>query len=250
MIACVDECSPCVQCCDCEPSAGPSAEARRFRRFAWWLTAFTIAWNSFEALVALASGLVARSIALVGFGLDSLVETGSALVIAWRLWRHGPDEEANQRAERRAVRLIAVSFFGIAAYVTYDAVRTLLGVGERPDASPVGLITVAVSLFVMPAIALAKRRIAAKLGSPALNADAAETMLCAYLSGVVLLGLVANRLFGWWWMDPLAGLVVAGLAISEGRRAWASSELCGADDVLITDPIQCLKLCCPACPAA
>jgi divalent metal cation (Fe/Co/Zn/Cd) transporter len=204
----------------------PGSDTRRLRRWAWWLTALTIGWNSLEAVVAIASGLLAGSIALVGFGLDSVVEVSSALVIAWRLSRQGADHAANERAERRAVRLIALSFLAIAAYVTYDAVTTLLGIGDEPEHSPVGLALVALSLVVMPTLAWAKRRVAAGLGSPALKADAAETQLCTYLSAVVLVGLAANGLFGWWWMDPLAGLAVAGLAVKEGRDAWTSGDLC------------------------
>jgi divalent metal cation (Fe/Co/Zn/Cd) transporter len=200
--------------------------AARLRRFAWWLTAFTIGWNSLEAVVAIASGVAASSIALIGFGLDSVVEVSSAVVIAWRLSRQGADQAANERAERRAVRLIAITFFAIAAYVSYDAVSTLLGVGAEPAHSTAGLILVARSVVVMPAVAWLKRRVAAGLGSVALKADAAETQLCTYLSAVVLLGLAANALFGWWWMDPLAALVVAGLAMKEGRAAWSSGDLC------------------------
>lgn len=212
--------------CACDTSAVAGAGDPRLRRWAWWLTAATIGWNSLEAIIAILSGLLAGSIALVGFGLDSVVEVSSALVIAWRLARHGEDRAANERAERRAVRTIALTFFAIAAYVTYDSISKLLGMGEHPEHSTVGLILVALSLIVMPALALAKRWVAAGLGSVALKADAAETQLCTYLSGVVLLGLGANSLFGWWWMDPIAGLLVAGLAIREGREAWASGELC------------------------
>jgi divalent metal cation (Fe/Co/Zn/Cd) transporter len=114
----------------------------------------------------------------------------------------------------------------IALYVTYDAVRKLIGIGEEPHQSPVGLVITALSLVVMPMIAWAKRRVARGLGSVALKADAAETQLCTYLSAVVLIGLAANSLFGWWWMDPLAGLVVAGLALKEGWEAWTSGDLC------------------------
>jgi cation diffusion facilitator family transporter len=194
-------------------------------RWAWWLTALTIGWNSLEAVVAIGSGLLAGSIALVGFGLDSVVEVSSALVIAWRLSRQGPDQAANERVERRAVRLIALSFFAIATYVTYDAVAKLVGLGEPPDHSPVGLVLTALSLVVMPALAWAKRRVASRIGSAALRADAAETQLCTYLSGMVLLGLAANALVGWWWMDPLAALVVAGLAVKEGREAWSARNV-------------------------
>jgi len=216
----------CAEACVCTSLEPVRFEDRRLRRWAWWLTALTIGWNSLEAVIAIVSGLLAGSIALVGFGLDSVVEVSSALVIAWRLSRQGEDHAANERAEKRAVRLIALSFFAIAAYVTYDAVTTLLGLGDKPVHSGVGLILVVLSVVVMPAIAWAKRRVAAGLGSVALRADAAETQLCTYLSAVVLLGLAANSLLGFWWMDPLAGLGVAALALKEGRGAWTSGDLC------------------------
>jgi divalent metal cation (Fe/Co/Zn/Cd) transporter len=202
------------------------AGASALRRWAWWLTALTIAWNSLEAVVAILGGLAASSIALLGFGLDSVVEVSSALVILWWLWREGEDRAANERAERRAVRLIALSFFAIAAYVIVDALLKLLGIDEHPEHSAVGLAITALSLVVMPTLSWAKRRVAAGLDSVALKADAVETQLCTYLSAVVLVGLAANALAGWWWMDPLAGLVVAALAIREGRAAWASGDLC------------------------
>jgi len=203
-----------------------SLDQARLRRWAWWLTGLTIGWNSLEAIVALLSGIAAGSIALVGFGLDSVVEVSSALVIVWRLTRQGTDAEANERAERRAVRLIALTFFAIAAYVAYDAGAKLLGVSAEPEHITVGLILVTLSLVVMPALAWGKRRVAAGLGSVALKADAAETQLCTYLSAIVLVGLAANSLFGWWWMDPIAGLGVAAVAIREGREAWTSGDLC------------------------
>ena len=122
--------------------------------------------------------------------------------------------------------MIALSFFGIATYVVFDSIRALVGVRDEPQPSAVGVAITALSLIVMPSLAFAKRWVAKRLDSVALRADAAETMLCTYLSAVVLLGLAANALFGWWWMDPVAGLVVAGLAIREGREAWTSGELC------------------------
>lgn len=191
------------------------------RRLAWWLTALTLGWNALEAVIAIASGIAAGSIALLGFGLDSVVEVSSALVIVWRLSR-----PAGVAAERRAVRLIALTFLLIAAYVAWDATATLLGIQAEPAYSALGLALVALSLVVMPSLAWAKRRVAAGLGSAALRADAAETQLCAYLSAAVLLGLVTNRLLGWWWMDPLAGLTIATLALYEARRAWTSGDLC------------------------
>lgn len=204
------------------PAARPALSLGR----AWWLTAFTIGWNMLEAIVAITSGTVAGSIALVGFGLDSVVEVSSALVVVWLLARHSEDEEANERAERRAVRLIAGSFVAIALFVTFRSFGTLLGWAAEPEPSLPGLVLVVLSLIVMPVLALAKRRTAASLGSMALRADAANTQLCTYLSAVVLVGLAANGLFGWWWMDSLAGLVVAGIALHEAREAWQSGDLC------------------------
>lgn len=216
----------CPDGCECLTGAPARYADPRLRRWAWWLTALTIAWNALEAVVAVGSGWLAGSVALVGFGLDSIVEVSSALVVAWRLSRVDRDHAAQERDERRAVRLIALSFFAIAAYVAWDAGARLLGIGDEPEHSPIGLALVALSLVVMPALAWAKRRVAARLGSAALRADAAETQLCTYLSAVVLVGLAANALFGWWWMDPAAGLVVAALAVREGRAAWTSGDLC------------------------
>jgi divalent metal cation (Fe/Co/Zn/Cd) transporter len=212
--------------CACESPEMAHTHQSGLRRWAWWLTALTIGWNSLEAVIAVLGGLQAGSIALVGFGLDSVVEVSSAVVIAWRLSRQSDDHATNERAERRAVRLIAISFVAIAAYVTYDAITKLLGIGAHPKHSTVGLVLVTLSLVVMPALAMGKRRVASGLGSVALKADAAETQLCTYLSAVVLIGLAANSLLGWWWMDPLAGLVVAAIALREGRAAWTSGDLC------------------------
>ncbi|HEY3062421.1 MAG TPA: cation transporter [Chloroflexota bacterium] len=211
--------------CDCG-SPRAAAPDPLTRRWAWALTGITVGWNALEAAVAIGSGIVAGSIALIGFGLDSIVEVSSALVIVWRLSTKGYDHTANERAERRAVRLIAISFLGIGTYVALDSIGTLFGVRDEPQPSALGLAITALSLGVMPTLAYFKRRTASRLGSVALKADAAETMLCTYLSAVVLLGLAANTLVGWWWMDPIAGLVVAGIAVREGREAWTSGELC------------------------
>ena len=246
---CVDACpTPCMGCCDW--AAAPS-RINKLRQQAWLLTAFTISWNAIEAAIAIWTGLAARSIALVGFGLDSVVEAISAVIIVWRLWRRQDDDEANERAERRAVRLIALTFFAIATYVSYDAVARLVGFDDRPEPNGLGLVLVAVSLLVMPGIAWAKRRVAEGLNSVALKADAAETLICSYLSAVVLVGLAANSLFGWWWMDPLAGLVVAGLTIREGREAWSGGERSEDDEEeRAAAALVCSPMCCPACPLA
>jgi divalent metal cation (Fe/Co/Zn/Cd) transporter len=217
-------CSGCGDGCAC---AAPAPGLDRLRGWAWALTALTIGWNAIEAVVAITSGVLTSSIALIGFGLDSVIEVSSALVIVWRLARQASDHAANERAERRAVRLIAGSFFAIALYVTMDAVLKLTGLADEPAESTIGLALTALSLVVMPSLAWAKRRVATGLGSAALRADSAQTQLCTYLSAVVLVGLAANALAGWWWMDPLAGLVVAALAVREGRAAWRSGELGG-----------------------
>jgi cation diffusion facilitator family transporter len=215
----------CEDGCACGVTAPPIADPHA-RRWAWWLTAATITWNSLEAVIAIVGGILAGSIALVSFGLDSVVEVTSAVVIVWRLSQRTTNHVAQERAERRAARLIALSFFGIAAYVTVEAASTLFGLRDEPQRSPLGLGITALSLVVMPMLAWAKRRVAVRLNSVALKADAAETQLCTYLSAVVLLGLAANALVGWWWMDPIAGLVVAARAVREGHTAWTSGELC------------------------
>lgn len=247
-IRCTSECVTCPGCCSCSEEADGRLRTARLRLLAWLLAVLTIVWNCLEAAVATISGLIAGSVALVSFGLDSVVEVSSAMVVVWRL-THAHGGEAGEQAERRAVRLIALSFFAIAGYVVYQAVASLLGVAEPPQQSALGIVIVALSLVVMPALAWAKRRVAAGLGSVALAADASETMLCTYLSGVVLLGLAANTLVGWWWMDPIAGLAVAWLAVREGRDAWESGKPCGADEPGELVRAVCSLICCPSCPA-
>lgn len=191
------------------------------------LAALTIAWNVVEAVVAIAAGVAAGSIALIGFGFDSMIEVGSAVVVTWQFRaerRGGYDEER----ERRALRLIAVSFFVLAAYVVAEAVRDLVASGQEASESSVGIGLAVLSLAVMPALAVVKRRTATALGSPTLRADAAETMLCAWLSAVLLLGLALNATVGWWWADPLAAIGIALLAGREGLEAWRGDD--GDDD--------------------
>lgn len=187
---------------------------RRARLLVW----VTIVWNTVEAVVALAAGAAASSGALVSFGLDSTIEVSAAVVALWYL--RGESEER----EERAGRLIGLTFWALAAWVTFDAVTDLI-VGDRPDVSAVGLVLTGVSVIVMPALAVAKRRTADELGSSALAAESNETMVCAYLSVAVLAGLGANALFGWWWADPVAALVVAAIAANEGREAWRGELL-------------------------
>ena len=207
-------------------------------RRAQWLAGASVAYNAVEATVAIAAGAAASSIALVGFGLDSIVEMSSGLIILWQ-FRHPMPETR----ERRALRLIALSFFALAGYVTVESLRSLLGgpVGRSP--SPVGIAIAALSLVVMPALSWAQRRTGQALGSTTVVADSKQTLLCTYLSAVLLVGLVLNSALGWWWADPVVGLVVAGLAVREGREAWrgeacacvpaldaAQGAACGCDD--------------------
>lgn len=188
------------------------------RRRGLWLEYLTIGWNLIEAVIAIAAGVAAGSIALVGFGFDSTIEVVAASVVVWQFraeLRGGVDEER----ERRALRLIAVTFFVLAAYVSFEAVRDLL-VGEAAATSTVGIVLAAVSLAVMPSLAWLKRRTGNQLGSKTLVADSAETFLCAWLSAILLVGLILNATVGWWWADPIAALGIAWLALREGLEAW------------------------------
>ena len=186
-----------------------TALSRRARQLAW----ATIAWNVIEAVVAITAGAAASSIALVGFGLDSTVEVLSAVVILWQL--HGLAEDR----ERRALRLIAVSFFALAVYVAVQAIVDLSS-RAQPESAPVGIGLAIASLVVMPILAGAKRRTGRAMGSSTVVADSNQTKLCAYLSAILLGGLLLNASVGWWWADPLAALAIAVLAINEGREAW------------------------------
>jgi divalent metal cation (Fe/Co/Zn/Cd) transporter len=185
-----------------------------------WFVAATISYNVIEAAVALTEGARVSSTALIGFGLDSVIEVSSAVAVAWQFAGRDP-----QAREATALRVIALSFFGLAAYVTVDAVRSLLGVGEAGH-SAVGIVLAAVSLAVMPVLSYAQRRAGRELGSLSTVADSKQTLLCTYLSAVLLVGLVLNSLFGWSWADPIAGLVIAGIAIREGIGAWRGDTCC------------------------
>lgn len=183
----------------------------------------TIAWNSAEATVALIAGLVASSIALVGFGLDSVIEVLSGAIVLWRLVAD------NEHAERIALKVVGASFVVLAAYVAFDSIKTLW-LREAPERSLAGILLAAVSLIVMPLLARAKRRVAAGIGSRALHADSRQTDLCAYLSAILLGGLLLNALLGWWWADPAAGLVMTPIIVNEGREALrgeSCSDACG-----------------------
>ena len=196
------------------------AEAVRRAR---WLNVATIGWNGLEGVIAVVAGIAAGSVSLIGFGVDSAIEVSDALILTWRLAQESK-ASCTQPADTRATKAIAVSFAALAVYVVVEAVRDLV-TESQPEASVPGIVLAALSLMVMPFLARAKTRLAPILGSTAAVADAAQTNLCAMLSAVVLVGLGANWLFGWWWADPVAGLLIAGLAAAEARRAWRAEAL-------------------------
>lgn len=198
----------------------PSQRVRLGRR-ARLLAATSVAYNVLEAVVAISAGVVAGSVALVGFGLDSAVEVSSGLIILWQFRHRLPETR-----ERQALRMLAVSFLALAAYVSFESVRVLL-TGTDPEASPVGIALACASLLVMPFLSWAQRRTGRALGSNAVFADGTQTLLCTYLSAVLLVGLVLNATLGWSWADPVAGLVIAAVAVREGIEAWRGDGCCG-----------------------
>jgi divalent metal cation (Fe/Co/Zn/Cd) transporter len=196
-------------------SEARSADARRRGRSLEYLT---IGWNSLEAIAALGAGFLAGSIALVGFGFDSVIESLSGAVLLWRLF-------AGEERERLALRLVGASFLILAAYIGFDAVKSLV-LSEPPEASYLGIAIAALSLVVMPVLARAKRRVAASLNSRAMLADSRQTDICAYLSAILLGGLVLNALFGWWWADPAAALVMLPIIVKEGIEGLRGETCC------------------------
>lgn len=184
------------------------------------LVAATITYNVIEAVIAVGAGTVASSTALIGFGLDSVIEVSSAAAVAWQF--SGADPKSR---EKTALRFIAVAFFALALFVIVGAVRSLSGAGEA-EHSTVGIVLAAVSLVVMPFLSLAQRRAGRELGSRSAVADSRQTLLCTYLSGVLLLGLVLNSTLGWSWADPVAALVIAAVAFKEGKDAWKGQSCC------------------------
>jgi divalent metal cation (Fe/Co/Zn/Cd) transporter len=199
-----------------------ATEKARLGRRARLLAAASVSYNVIEAIIAITAGLVAGSVALVGFGLDSVVEVSSGLIILWQFRHRMPESR-----EHQALRLMALSFYALAAYVTLESVRALLS-GHDPDSSPVGIGLAAASLAIMPFLSWAQRRTGKALGSNAVVADSTQTLLCTYLSTVLLVGLVLNATLGWSWADPIAGLVIAAVAVREGREAWRGEGCCGA----------------------
>jgi divalent metal cation (Fe/Co/Zn/Cd) transporter len=220
--------------------AGPAPErravlARRIRL----LVAATITYNVIEAVVAITAGTAASSTALIGFGLDSVIEVSSATAVAWQFSARDPESR-----ERVTLRVIAFSFFALAAYVTFGSVRALLGDAE-PQHSAVGILLAGVSLAVMPGLSWAQRRTGHELGSRTAVADSKQTLLCTYLSAVLLAGLLLNSLFGWAWADPIAALVIAVVAVKEGRDAWRGDTCCiPSASGAVTSAAACVDDCC------
>lgn len=188
-----------------------------------FLVAATITYNVIEAALALALGTIASSTALIGFGLDSVIEVSSATAVAWQF--SAADHASRQAREKTTLRIIAVSFFALSAYVTVDAVRVLAGTGQADGSLP-GIVLAALSLAVMPCLSTAQRRAGRELGSASAIADSKQTLLCTYLSAVLLIGLTANATLGWAWADPITALVIAVIAVKEGRNAWAGDTCC------------------------
>jgi divalent metal cation (Fe/Co/Zn/Cd) transporter len=204
------------------PVALPPAEREELERRARLLAWGGISWHFVEFAIAIAAGVVAGSIALIGFGADSLIEALAGFVV---LWLFTGTRVGSHSAERRAQQLIAVSFFVLAAYVSAESARTLFD-GNHPDVSWVGIGLAAFTAVTMPMLAYAKRDIGKKLHSSATVKEASQTTLCAYLSVALLVGLLANALAGWWWADPAAALVIAGVALKEGRESWRGEGCC------------------------
>jgi divalent metal cation (Fe/Co/Zn/Cd) transporter len=222
-------------------------ERARLGRRAQLLAGASVTYNVVEAIVAITAGVVAGSVALIGFGLDSVVEVSSGLIILWQFRHRLPESR-----ERQALRLMALSFFALAAYVAFESVRALFFGGD-PDASPVGIGLAIASLIIMPFLSWAQRRTGKALGSNAVVADSTQTLLCTYLSAVLLVGLLLNATLGWGWADPIAGLVIAAVAVREGIEAWRGEGCCAparpgagahADDGRCGCGDGCTDVCC------
>ena len=203
-----------------QPTPPTSARRLLLARRVRWMVAATITYNVIEAIIAITAGTIASSTALIGFGLDSVIEVASAAAVAWQFAGRDPETR-----EKVALRIIAVSFFVLAGYVTVESVRALLG-GAEAQHSTIGLILAASSLVIMPVLSYVQRRAGRELGSRSAVADSKQTLLCTYLSAVVLIGLGLNSLFGWYWADPIAALVIAAVAVKEGREAWRGDTCC------------------------
>jgi len=209
--------------------------AVRRARFLSWLS---LVWMSLEGGIAITAGILAGSIALIGFGIDSAIEGLASVVV---IWRFTGARVLSHAAEERAQKLVAIQFFLLAPYVTLEAVQHLAS-AERPDVSVLGMGLTATSLIGMPALGIAKQRVAHQLGSQATHGEGTQNLLCAYLAAAVFLGLAGNALFGWWWLDPIAAVVIAAVATREGLETWRGGGCCAAP--ALTPPDACEDDCC------
>jgi divalent metal cation (Fe/Co/Zn/Cd) transporter len=205
------------------PASGSAAwlAAARRARFLSWLS---LIWMGLEGGIAITAGILAGSIALIGFGIDSAIEGVASVVI---IWRFTGARVRSHTAEERAQKLVAIQFFLLAPYVTFEALQHIAA-AERPEVSVLGMVLTATSLVGMPALGIAKQRVARQLGSQATHGEGTQNLLCAYLAGAVLLGLAGNALFGWWWLDPIAALVIAAVATREGFETWRGEGCCAS----------------------
>lgn len=210
-----------------QPTPSPEwlGAARRAKALSW----LSLAWMGAEGAIAIAAGIAAGSIALIGFGIDSAIEGVASLVIVWRFTGH---RLLSHAAEERAQKLVAVQFFLLAPYVAVEALRHLL-TGAEAETSWLGMALTATSLVGMPILGVAKQRLAATLGSSATHGEGAQNLLCAYLAGAVFLGLLGNAVLGWWWLDPIAALLIAGVAVKEGWETWRGEGCCAASDLTL-----------------
>jgi divalent metal cation (Fe/Co/Zn/Cd) transporter len=212
--------------------------ARRVRLLSW----LSLGAMSVEGIVAIVAGVLAGSIALVGFGLDSAIEGFASVII---IWRFTGSRVMSQTAEHRAQRLVAIQFFILAPYVGFESVRALAG-GEHPEVSVLGMALAVFSLVTMPLLGIAKQRIAEQIGSAATKGEGRQNVLCAYLAGALLIGLAGNALAGAWWLDPMVGLLIAGVAVREGLEAWRGDGCCVASplDGYAVEAETCHDDCC------
>jgi divalent metal cation (Fe/Co/Zn/Cd) transporter len=210
--------------------------AKRARTLSW----LSLAWMTVEGAVAITAGAAASSIALIGFGLDSAIEGFASVIIVWRFTGH---RIFSASAEQRAQKLVAIQFFLLAPYVAIESLRALIG-GERPAESWVGIGLAISSVILMPALGIAKQRLADQLGSAATKGEGRQNMLCAYLAAALLLGLLANVVVGAWWLDPTVGLLIATVAVKEGREAWRGEGCCVGDPLAGLGQDRCEEECC------
>src|SRR3954468_1950138 len=218
-----------------EPSAAYLAAARRVRQLSW----LSLVWMGAEGTIAIVAGVLAGSIALIGFGIDSAIEGFASAIIIWRFtgWRLH-----SEAAEQRAQKLVAIQFFLLAPYVTVEALHKLI-TGEEPSTSWLGMALTASSVIGMLLLGVAKRRLAEQLGSAATKGEGNQNLLCAYLAAAVLAGLAGNALFGLWWLDPIAALFIAGVAVREGLETWRGEGCCAGPELSPTGP-RCDDDCC------